>query len=58
MMEIAMNLLIGFGKMDFFKKFNPASQWAWEIFASSDALLEFILWRPEVLVIQIFHLLG
>jgi hypothetical protein len=37
---------------------NLANLWAWEIFPSSKMFFDFFLQRLEVLVIQIFHLLG
>ena len=33
---------------------NPANQWAWEIFQSSEIFFDFFLQRFEVLIIQIF----
>jgi hypothetical protein len=54
-MGIALNLKIAFGKMD---SFTVVPIYAWEIFPFLDILLNFIFKSLEVLVIQIFHLLG
>jgi hypothetical protein len=47
-----------FWQGDHFSYINPANPWAWEIFAFSEIVFDFFLQRLEVLVIQIFHLLG
>jgi hypothetical protein len=42
----------------YFYYINPDNSWAWEIFPSSENFFGFFLQSLEVLVIQIFHLLG
>jgi len=41
-----------------FSHINPVNLWAWEIFPCSEIFFDFFLQRHEVLVVQIFHLLG
>jgi hypothetical protein len=41
-----------------FYSVNPTSPWSWAIFPSSEVFFNFFFQGFEVLVIQIFHLLG
>jgi hypothetical protein len=41
-----------------FLLFNPTNPLAWVVFPSSEIFFDFFLKRLEVLIIQIFHLLG